>query len=364
MSKKNKVSSGKKAKNKAAKASKDKKAKAKPVSKSKDKKEAKPKVKQAKKPASKKPVKAAKSARVASKNTKVKASKKASTVKKFTSKKITTSSKSATKGNPVKKTVKVVPSKKEAAKPVGKKAVAKVSKPVKPARVVKAVAKVTSPKATKSVEVKKVNIIPTKTEPKPVLKKSVETPELEKTISTKNSNGSKEVLAITNNIPVKVKQEISTSKINSISSSITNPVKTNDAYAVKFEKEPNGKYELEFVVKSSADLLFEFLYTSSGLSEWFCDDVNIRNGIYTFVWDGQLQQARLLKTIENQLVRFQWVDKVDGSYFEFRIQKDELTNDISLIITDFAENTQDANSSKLLWHSQVDKLLHVIGSIF
>ncbi|MCA6437216.1 MAG: SRPBCC domain-containing protein [Bacteroidetes bacterium] len=141
-------------------------------------------------------------------------------------------------------------------------------------------------------------------------------------------------------------------------------MKTNDAYAVKFEKEPNGKYELEFVVKSSADLLFEFLYTSSGLSEWFCDDVNIRNGIYTFVWDGQLQQARLLKTIENQLVRFQWVDKVDGSYFEFRIQKDELTNDISLIITDFAENTQDANSSKLLWQSQVDKLLHVIGSIF
>jgi len=374
MSKKNKVSSGKKAKNKVAKASKEKKAKAKPVSKSKDKKAAKPKAKQVKKPAPKKPiakkaapkkpVKAAKPAKVTSKNTKVKAAKKASTVKKITSKKITTSSKSVAKGKSVKKIVKVAPSKKIAAKPVAKKVVAKVSKPVKPAKTAKVVAKVTPAKASKPVEVKKVNTVPSKPEPKPVLKKAVETPDVEKTISTKNSDGSIEVLAITNNIPVQVKQEISTSKINSISSSITNPVKTNDAYAVKFEKEPNGKYELEFVVKSSADLLFEFLYTSSGLSEWFCDDVNIRNGIYTFVWDGQLQQARLLKTIENQLVRFQWVDKVDGSYFEFRIQKDELTNDISLIITDFAENTQDANSSKLLWQSQVDKLLHVIGSIF
>ena len=111
-------------------------------------------------------------------------------------------------------------------------------------------------------------------------------------------------------------------------------------------------------------MLYEFLSTPSGLSEWFCDDVNIRNGIYTFIWDGQLQQARLLKTVDDHLVRFQWVDKVDGSYFEFRIQRDDLTNDISLIVTDFAENATERESSKLLWQSQVEKLLHIMGSIF
>jgi len=173
-----------------------------------------------------------------------------------------------------------------------------------------------------------------------------------------------EVLAITNTIPVKAKNEISMSKIASISHSITNPIKKTDSYAIKPEKEPNGKFELEFVVHSSAEMLYEFLSTPSGLSEWFCDDLNIRNGIYTFIWDDQLQQARLLKTVDLQLVRFQWVDKTDGSYFEFKIQRDDLTNDISLIITDFADSVSERESSKLLWHSQIEKLMHVIGSIF
>ncbi|MBS1650586.1 MAG: SRPBCC domain-containing protein [Bacteroidetes bacterium] len=120
---------------------------------------------------------------------------------------------------------------------------------------------------------------------------------------------------------------------------------------------------MEFVIRSSAELLYDFLSTSSGLSEWFCDDVNIRNGVYTFIWDGQMQQARLLKTIDEELVRFQWIDKTDGSYFEFKIQKDALTNDVSVIITDFAESASERESAKLLWQSQIEKLMKIIGSI-
>ena len=127
---------------------------------------------------------------------------------------------------------------------------------------------------------------------------------------------------------------------------------------------PPGRFELEYVVHSSAELLFNFLTEPSGLSEWFCDDVNIRHGIYTFFWDGTQQQAKELKIIPEKLVRFQWIEKTDGSYFEFRIEKDDLTGDISLIITDFAETDDEKNSSKLLWDSQIDKLLHVMGAYF
>ncbi len=225
---------------------------------------------------------------------------------------------------------------------------------------------------SKKQEPKKVAEKPVKPIAPAPLPKKESTPSVEKVkkaeeVITKKQlaeKKSQEVLAITNTIPVKEKNEISLSKIASISHSITNPIKKTDSYAVKPEKEPNGKFELEFVVHSSAEMLYEFLSTPSGLSEWFCDDLNIRNGIYTFIWDDQLQQARLLKTVELQLVRFQWVDKTDGSYFEFRIQRDDLTNDISLIITDFAESVGDRESSKLLWHSQIEKLMHVIGSIF
>lgn len=129
-------------------------------------------------------------------------------------------------------------------------------------------------------------------------------------------------------------------------------------------KEPKGKFEMEFVIRASEDMVFEYVSTESGLSEWFCDDVNIKDNVFTFNWDGQTQQARLVKEIPPLMIRYQWLDKNDGSYFEFRTQKDELTNDVSLMITDFADNKAEEESSRLLWHSQVDKLLHVLGSFF
>eukprot|EP01012_Entosiphon_sulcatum_P037798 TRINITY_DN48702_c0_g1_i1.p1 TRINITY_DN48702_c0_g1~~TRINITY_DN48702_c0_g1_i1.p1 ORF type:complete len:134 (-),score=26.61 TRINITY_DN48702_c0_g1_i1:33-398(-) len=121
---------------------------------------------------------------------------------------------------------------------------------------------------------------------------------------------------------------------------------------------------MEFVIRASEDMVFEFVSTESGLSEWFCDDVTIRNGVFTFIWDGQVQQAKLVKELPPSYIRYQWLDKNDGSYFEFKTQKDELTNDISLIITDFASDKSDEESARLLWNSQVDKLLHVLGSFF
>lgn len=137
---------------------------------------------------------------------------------------------------------------------------------------------------------------------------------------------------------------------------------TNNKKGSLPKKEPKGKYELEYVAHTSAGILFEFLTTPSGLSEWFADDVNIQDGIFTFFWDGSEQKARLLSFKEEKFVRFQWFDKPDGTYFEFRIDKDELTGDISLIVIDFADEATDMQTSKLLWDSQVTKLLHVIGS--
>lgn len=263
----------------------------------------------------------------------------------------------------------VVKAKSAAAKPLAKKS---VKAPVK-AKVTKVK---TAPK--KQPSKKPVSSAPAKAKPTPAAqkptpvksggqKKESPAPKTEgpvQSIFTKAVKKTPEVLAVQNTLPVKSKEELSASKIASISSSITNPVRKPESYSIKPEKEPSGKFEMEFVIHASAEMLYEFLSTPSGLSEWFCDDLNIRNGIYTFIWDDQLMQARLLKTSELQLVRFQWVDKTDGSYFEFRIQKDDLTNDISLIITDFAETASERESAKLLWQSQIEKLRHVIGSIF
>jgi uncharacterized protein YndB with AHSA1/START domain len=123
------------------------------------------------------------------------------------------------------------------------------------------------------------------------------------------------------------------------------------------------KFELEYFVHSSVRLLFEFISTPSGLSEWFADDVNFRNGIFYFTWDKVEQKAKLLKIKENKLVRFQWLEEENKDlYFEFRIEVDDLTGDVALVITDFAENDETRQAATLLWNSQVETLLSAIGS--
>ena len=141
-----------------------------------------------------------------------------------------------------------------------------------------------------------------------------------------------------------------------------NPLQPSSAAIKANKKEPKGKFELEYVIRCSEPLLYEFVSTPSGLSEWFSDDVNIRDGVYTFIWEGSEQKALLLAFKEEYYIRFQWADKTDGSYFEFRIQTDELTGDVSLIIVDFADNLEEQKSAKLLWDAQVDKLMKTIGS--
>jgi uncharacterized protein YndB with AHSA1/START domain len=164
--------------------------------------------------------------------------------------------------------------------------------------------------------------------------------------------------------PKQEKDDIPKEKISDITSQVTSPGFSTSFSEIKKGKEPEGKFEMEFLVKCSPDLLFEFLYTPSGLAEWFCDDVNIRNGVYTFNWKGEISQARLLKMNEGERVRYQWVNRTDGAYFEFRIVKDELTGDVSLFITDFADPPWDIEGNKLLWKKQIEKLLKLIGSLY
>jgi uncharacterized protein YndB with AHSA1/START domain len=271
----------------------------------------------------------------------------------------------ASKGKPAKKPAKKAAAKKTATKKPAKKSASKPKKAAKPTK------KVVAKKPIKKIVVKVKAAKPIKVKAEKPLAKI----EVKKVKEYKNAPVSKKDLEPIPEykplIKATVKTEISNKegfptalKSTTASNFITNPTKKPESYSIKPEKEPAGKFELEFVIRSSATILYEFLVTPSGLSEWFCDDVNIRNGIYTFVWDGQLQQARLLKTVEEQLVRYQWVDKTDGSYFEFRIQRDDLTNDISLMVIDFANEKGEQESAKLLWASQVDKLLHILGSSF
>jgi uncharacterized protein YndB with AHSA1/START domain len=120
------------------------------------------------------------------------------------------------------------------------------------------------------------------------------------------------------------------------------------------------KIQLEYVLNCSPKVLYNWLSTASGLSEWFADDVKVKGKIFTFIWEGSEQRAEMILHKENKLVRFAWLDE-DDSYFEFRITQDELTGDVSLIIIDFAEEDE-FEGTKGLWDTQIADLKHKLGS--
>ena len=102
--------------------------------------------------------------------------------------------------------------------------------------------------------------------------------------------------------------------------------------------------------------------TPSGMSEWFADNVNSRGEMYTFIWDGSEEQAKVLAKKNAERVRFRWLEDEDEPYyFELRIQVDEITKDVSLIITDFAEEDE-IDEGKMFWENQISELKHIIGS--
>jgi uncharacterized protein YndB with AHSA1/START domain len=123
------------------------------------------------------------------------------------------------------------------------------------------------------------------------------------------------------------------------------------------------KFELEYTLNCSSKVLFSRLSTPEGLSEWFADNVTVADNLYTFTWNKAESRAKLTTVKENKLVRFDWLadtDDKDTSYFEFKIAVHDLTGDLALLITDFAE-PDEKEDAIYLWDTQINDLKRVLG---
>ena len=121
------------------------------------------------------------------------------------------------------------------------------------------------------------------------------------------------------------------------------------------------RIDLEYIIKTSPTILFNCLSTPSGLSEWFADDVNIKNDRYTFFWDGSEETAILKNVRKSESVKFQWEDDEGEDYFfEMTIRIDDLTKDVALLVTDFADEGEE-DEIQLMWDNNIDNLKKAIG---
>ena len=121
------------------------------------------------------------------------------------------------------------------------------------------------------------------------------------------------------------------------------------------------KFQLEFVVKASPTLLFNYISSPSGLEQWFADNVKSRGEDFVFIWENAEETAKMLSKKTNQSIRFKWdEDEEEETYFELKLQVDDLTQDLALIVIDFADEDE-VDEAKLLWEAQLTKLHSIIG---
>ncbi|MGJ8661869.1 MAG: START-like domain-containing protein [Bacteroidota bacterium] len=124
------------------------------------------------------------------------------------------------------------------------------------------------------------------------------------------------------------------------------------------------KFELEFLLNTSPKVLENMLFSPSGLSEWFAEDVNINEDIYTFIWDGSEENARLLTKKSGEKIKWQKMDDEDeglDTYFQFQFEVDPMTKTVVLKVTDF-EYEDDMEESQALWESLIEGLKRTLGA--
>src|SRR6476646_5163481 len=85
-------------------------------------------------------------------------------------------------------------------------------------------------------------------------------------------------------------------------------------------------YALEYPIKCSPTILYEFLATAVGLQEWFADKVEQRDNMFYFYWNGSVDVAEKIEDFENNYVRYRWDYYDEDEFFEFRIEQSAVTS--------------------------------------
>ncbi len=121
-----------------------------------------------------------------------------------------------------------------------------------------------------------------------------------------------------------------------------------------------NEYKVEFPLQAKPELVYNYLVDPSGLTSWFAEDVTVNGETYEFFWEGSSEKAELTQRKPNKLVKFKWMEREGEEYLTFQIEKDDLTGDTSLIISDFDEE-EELEEAKLMWESVIEQLKGTIG---
>ena len=106
-------------------------------------------------------------------------------------------------------------------------------------------------------------------------------------------------------------------------------------------------FTLEYPVRCSPPILYEFLSTPAGLQEWFADKVDERDHVFIFSWNGSVEKAEVTDKEQDKFIRYRWLHSSKDEYFEFRIEKTEISDQTILVIKDFAEKSDESTETSI-----------------
>ncbi|UOQ96057.1 START-like domain-containing protein [Hymenobacter sp. 5317J-9] len=126
------------------------------------------------------------------------------------------------------------------------------------------------------------------------------------------------------------------------------------------------RFVVEFPINASPKILFPYLATASGLSQWFCDDVRYVEGQrLNFIWDNDNHFAEITGQRLNRAVRFIFLDEhrqsvPDANFLEFTLDSSQVTDEVYLRVVDYSL-AQDADEQHEMWEGLVGKLREQVG---
>ena len=111
-------------------------------------------------------------------------------------------------------------------------------------------------------------------------------------------------------------------------------------------------------------MLFPYVSTAGGLSQWFADDVTIdEDKVFHFIWEGDRHRAKLVAQRANSFVKFEYIDDPvndDNAFTEIKLDENELTQTVFLKVFDYTDNV-DAEEAGELWDHLIQNLKEIVG---
>lgn len=124
------------------------------------------------------------------------------------------------------------------------------------------------------------------------------------------------------------------------------------------------KFTADFEINASKKMLYPYISTASGLSQWFADDVNINEDKeYNFIYDDEDHPARMVAHRVNQYVKFEFYEEGeedDKSYVEIHLDENEITQSMYVQVVDYSEYDDDQEQYEL-WEELINNLKEIVG---